>query len=78
LTEHQSLLDYYTKSETSSNVELDAMFETKADVSAIPTNLSQLSNDSDYITSVQVEPYQLKSGFARNSMNSVYMLNING
>ena len=51
LTEHQSLSDYYTKSQTSSNVELDTQFATKADLTAIPTKVSQLSNDSGFITS---------------------------
>ena len=50
LTEHQSLSDYYTKSQTSSSVELYTKFETKADLSAIPTKTSELSNDSGFIT----------------------------
>lgn len=54
LTEHQSLSDYYTKNETSSNIELNAKFETKADLSAIPTKTSELSNDSGFITLAQV------------------------
>ena len=46
--------DYYTKSETSSNVELDVKFETKADLSAIPTKTSELTNDSEYVTAPEL------------------------
>ena len=42
LTEHQSLSDYYTKSETSSNVELNTKFATKADLSALDDKRSVL------------------------------------
>ena len=44
MTEHQSLSDYYTKSETSSNVELDAKFEIKADLSALDEKQDKLSD----------------------------------
>lgn len=36
----EQVSSYYTKNETSSNVELDAKFDTKADLSAIPTKTS--------------------------------------
>ena len=105
-----SLSDYYTKNETSSAVEIDAKFETKADLSALnevadslsdyylksetsstveiqtaldgkqptgdyaltsqlPTKISELSNDSGYITSAQVEPSTVlgMNGYAANS-----------
>ena len=105
-----SLSDYYLKTETSSAVELDAKFETKADLSALnevadslsdyytktetssateiqtalngkqpagdyaltsqlPTKTSELSNDSGYITSAQVEPSTVlgMTGYAANS-----------
>ena len=56
-----SLSNYYTKSETSSNVELDAKFETKADLSAIPTKTSELSNDSGFITEATLNNFYTKS-----------------
>lgn len=66
LTEHQSLSDYYTKSETSSNVELDAEFETKANLSAIPTKTSDLSNDSGFITANDIPAIPTKTSELSN------------
>lgn len=57
----EQVSSYYTKSETSSNVELDAEFETKADLSAIPTKTSDLSNDSGFITANDIPAIPTKT-----------------
>lgn len=36
---------------------VESAVSAKADLSAIPTNVSQLSNDSGFITSAEIEPY---------------------
>lgn len=43
LTSHQSLSEYYTKTQT------DELLDDKADASAIPTKVSELTNDAGYI-----------------------------
>ena len=48
LTEHQSLSNYYTKSETYSKTEVDNLIPV---IPAIPTKTSDLQNDSGFITS---------------------------
>lgn len=45
--------------------------------SQLPTKTSELSNDSSYITSAQVEPAQTNSGFAQSAKNSGYLYNLN-
>lgn len=72
-----SLSDYYVKSETSSSSEISTAFETKADISSIPTKTSQLSNDSDFITSRQVQPYDPIIGYAKNSLGSLFLFGRN-
>lgn len=72
-----SLSDYYVKSETSSSSEISTVFETKADISSIPTKTSQLSNDSDFITSRQVKPYDTMIGYAKNSLGSLFLFGRN-
>ena len=47
LTEHQSLSNYYTKSETYSKSEVDALIVTPP---SVPTKTSDLINDSGFIT----------------------------
>ena len=72
-----SLSDYYVKNETSSDVELDAEFQTKADISSVPTKTSELSNDSDFITSAQVKPSESTDayrGYAENSVQSITLI----
>lgn len=56
LTEHQSLSNYYTKSETSGKTEIDNALNLKADKSEIPTvptNVSAFVNDVGYLTEHQ-------------------------
>lgn len=48
------LSNFYDKSETSSSTQLDQVLSTKAEISSIPTLVSQLSNDSGYITSADI------------------------
>lgn len=68
-----SLSDYYTKSETSSSSEISIALDGKqptgdyALTSQLPTKISELSNDSGYITSAQVEPESALAGYAKNS-----------
>ena len=53
LTEHQSLSDYYTKTEVDGKVQEEATARAAADEaiqSKIPTKTSQLSNDSGFLT----------------------------
>lgn len=47
--------DYYTKSETSSSVELSTAFADCALTSQIPTAVSQLDNDSGYVDTQAVQ-----------------------
>ena len=70
-----SLSGYYTKSETSSASEISTVFETKADILSIPTKTSQLSNDSGFITSAQVEPSESVGfeGYAEKSRHSAFV-----
>ena len=49
LTEHQSLEEYYTKTQT------DGLLGGKADKTSVPTKTSQLENDSDYTTKAYVD-----------------------
>lgn len=53
MTEHQSLSDYYTKTEVDGKVQEEATARQAADEaieSKIPTKTSQLSNDSGFLT----------------------------
>lgn len=67
--------DYYIKSETSSASEISIALDRKqptgdyALTSQLPTKTSELSNDSGYITSAQVEPSTAygTTGYAANS-----------
>ena len=65
LTEHQSLSNYYTKSETSGKTEIDNALNLKADKSEIPTvptNVSAFANDAGYLTQHQsLDNYYTKS-----------------
>ena len=68
LTAHQSLSDYYQKSETSSASEIQSALDEKqpsgeyALTSQIPTNVSQLSNDAGYLTEHQsLSDYYMKN-----------------
>ena len=62
LTEHQSLSDYWTKSETSSGSQISVALSGKADLSAIPLSTSQLTNDSGFLTAHQsLSDYWTKS-----------------
>ena len=78
-----SLSDYYTKSETSSAVEIQTALDGKqptgdyALTSQLPTKTSELSNDSGYITSAQVEPAQTNNGFAQSARNAGFLYNLN-
>lgn len=57
LTEHQSLSDYYTKTEVDGKVQEEAGIRQAADESLradIPTKTSQLENDSGYFTETQL------------------------
>ena len=49
-----ALRDYYTKSHTSSSYELGVAFASKADLSAVPSKVSELANDAGYITSADI------------------------
>lgn len=51
LTEHQSLEEYYTKTQT------DTKLKDYALKSSVPTKTSQLTNDSGYIDSTALSPY---------------------
>ena len=73
LTEHQSLSDYYLKSETSSAVEIQTALDGKqptgdyALVSQIPLSVSQLENDAGYLTEHQsLSDYYTKSETSSN------------
>ena len=72
-----SLSGYYVKSETSSAAEIQGALDGKqptgdyALVSQLPTKTSELSNDSGYITSAQVEP-STKTGMNGYAANSEY------
>lgn len=62
-----SALDDYAKIDgLSAKADLSALDE-KADLSALPSKTSQLTNDSGFITSAQVEPEGAKAGYAKNS-----------
>lgn len=55
LTSHQSLSDYWKKSETSSNVQISNALSGKADVSSIPeipSDLSSFTNSPGYISEI--------------------------
>lgn len=78
-----SLSDYYTKNETSSATEIQTALDGKQPTgdyalsSQLPTKTSQLSNDSGYITSAQVEPDHNYIGFSKSSHNALRLYNIN-
>lgn len=55
LTEHQSLEEYYTKTQT------DTKLNDYAKKTDIPTKVSQLENDRGYIDSTALTPYALKT-----------------
>lgn len=55
LTEHQSLEEYYTKTQT------DTKLNDYAKKTEIPSKVSQLENDRGYIDSTALTPYALKT-----------------
>ncbi len=73
----------YVDSVISSKADLSALVDyvkidelsSKADLSAIPTNTSQLSNDNGFITSAEIEPYHnpltptVNTGIANKAFN---------
>lgn len=69
--------NYYTKNETSSSSEISIALDGKqptgdyALTSQLPTKISELSNDSGYITSAQVIPSQINVGNASTSDKSL-------
>lgn len=63
LTEHQSLSNYYTKSETYSKSEVDALIVTPP---SVPTKTSDLINDSGFITINDVPPIPSKTSDLTN------------
>lgn len=50
LTEHQSLNDYYTKTEVNTSLEAKA---NKSEIPTVPTNVSAFTNDAGYLTQHQ-------------------------
>ena len=52
---------YYRKSETSSSTEIGNALVGKADISSVPTTLSELDNDVGFITSSPLSNYYVKS-----------------
>lgn len=52
---------YYRKSETSSSTEIGNALGGKADISSVPTTLSELDNDVGFITSSPLSNYYVKS-----------------
>ena len=69
LTEHQSLSDYYTKTEVDGKVQEEAGAREAADNALradIPTNTSQLTNDSGFLTKAGTIDNALSAGFASN------------
>ena len=78
-----SLSSYYTKSETSSATEIQSVVDAKADISSVPTKTTDLSNDSGYITSVDVNvpaptSYWGGKGWAQKSLTAQYLINVTG
>ena len=61
LTEHQSLEEYYTKTQT------DTKLNDYAKKTDIPTKVSQLENDRGYIDSTALTPYALKTEVPTNT-----------
>ena len=69
MTEHQSLSDYYTKTEVDGKVQAEAGAREAADNALrgeIPTNTSQLTNDSGFLTKAGTIDNALSAGFASN------------
>ena len=69
LTEHQSLSDYYTKTEVDGKVQVEADAREAADNALrgeIPTKTSQLDNDSGFLTKAGTIDNALSAGFASN------------
>ena len=69
LTEHQSLSDYYTKTEVDGKVQVEADAREAADNALradIPTKTSQLENDSGFLTKAGTIDNALSAGFASN------------
>ena len=69
LTEHQSLSDYYTKTEVDGKVQEEATARAAADEALraeIPTKTSQLDNDSGFLTKAGTIDNALSAGFASN------------
>ena len=69
LTEHQSLSDYYTKTEVDGKVQEEATAREAADNALraeIPTNTSQLTNDSGFLTKAGTIDNALSADFASN------------
>lgn len=63
LTEHQSLSNYYTKSETYSKAEVDALIVTPP---SVPTKTSDLINDSGFITANDIPAIPTKTSDLTN------------
>ena len=69
LTEHQSLSDYYTKTEVDGKVQVEADAREAADNALraeIPTKTSELTNDSGFLTKAGTIDNALSAGFASN------------
>ena len=69
LTEHQSLSDYYTKTEVDGKVQEEAGAREAADNALrgeIPTKTSELTNDSGFLTKAGTIDNALSAGFASN------------
>ena len=69
LTEHQSLSDYYTKTEVDGKVQVEADAREAADNALraeIPTKTSQLDNDSGFLTKAGTIDNALSASFASN------------
>lgn len=56
-----SLSGYYPKTETSSSVQIGNALRGKADISSVPTSLSELDNDVGFITSSPLSNYYAKT-----------------
>lgn len=63
ITEHQSLSNYYTKSETYSKAEVDALVVTPP---SVPTKTSDLVNDSGFITASDIPSIPSKTSDLTN------------
>lgn len=74
LTEHQSLDEYYTKTQTDTKLNDYAL---KSEIPSVPKNISQLKNDSNYINANSLFDYLYRIEYVSVEGGNSYNINTN-